>query len=123
MEKGMKCGLVFVFFTGILLSAGCGGGDVTLNALNPRGVIELPPVRGIQPRVDDLNGKTIGLIDNTKAGARNFLNAVQSLLEQRYPDAKFVAPAMPPGKPLFDKVDWYPEAVKEFDTFILATGD
>jgi hypothetical protein len=97
--------------------------DVTLTVLNPRGEIMPPKQAGIRPRVDDLNGKTIALIDNTKAGARNFLDAIQDLLKQKYPDAKFIAPPMPPGKPLFDKKDWYPEIVKQFDTFILATGD
>jgi len=97
--------------------------DVSLTVLNPRGEIMPPKQVGIRPRVDDLNGKTIALIDNTKAGARNFLDAIQDLLKQKYPNAKFVAPPMPPGKPLFDKKDWYPEVVKQFDTFILATGD
>lgn len=123
MKKAMNWLSITALFAAAFCYAGCSGTGATLNVLNPRGVIEHPPATGIQPRVDDLDGKVIGLIDNTKAGARNFLNAVQSLLQQRYPHATFVAPPMPEGKPLFDKVEWYPEVVKRFDTFILATGD
>ena len=123
MKKGIHWLLITALLAATLCYVGCSGTGGRLSVLNPRGVIELPPVTGIQPRVDDLDGKVIGLIDNTKAGARNFLNAVQSLLQKKYPNATFAAPPMPEGKPLFDKVDWYPEVVKEFDTFILATGD
>ncbi len=123
MKKEMRSRLITVLLAGAFICAGCSEGKVTLTVMNPRGVIEPPPVVGIQPRVDTLDGKVIGMIDNTKYGARNFLNAVQSLLSERYPSATFVAPPMTAGKPLFDKVDWYPEVVKEFDTFILAMGD
>ncbi len=122
----MKKGARWIWIISLLALLGCAqaiAAEVSLTVLNPRGEIMPPKQVGIRPRVDDLNGKTIALIDNTKAGARNFLDAIQDLLKQKYPNAKFVAPPMPPGKPLFDKKDWYPEVVKQFDTFILATGD
>jgi hypothetical protein len=122
MTKGMRF-ILTIALVAVLSCVHAIAAEVTLTVLNPRGEIIPPPQVGIRPRVGDLNGKTIGLIDNTKAGARNFLDAIQELLKQKYPNAKFVAPPMPPGKPLFDKKDWYPEVVKQFDTFILATGD
>ena len=97
--------------------------QVTLEVLNPRGEITPPPVMGIRPRVADLVGKKIALIDNTKAGARNFLDAVQELLKQKYPTAVFLAPPKPEGRVLQDTKDWYPEVVKQFDTFIFGVGD
>jgi hypothetical protein len=75
---------------------------VTLEVLNPRGEITPPAVTGIRPRIASLAGKKIALIDNTKAGARNFLNALQDLLEQRYPAAAFTAPPKPEGRILQD---------------------
>lgn len=122
MKNRMQC-ILKVALVAMLSCVNAIAAEVTLTVLNPRGEIMPPPQVGIRARVGDLNGKTIGLIDNTKAGARNFLDALQELLKQKYPNAKFVAPPMPPGKPLFDKKDWYPEVVKQFDTFILATGD
>ena len=95
--------------------------QVTLSVLNPRGEIPPPPLMGIQPRVTDLAGKRIALIDNGKAGARNFLDAVQQLLQQKYPGATFLKP----HKQILqqDARDWYPEIAKQFDAFIFATGD
>jgi hypothetical protein len=97
--------------------------QVTLKVLNPRGEIEPPPVAGIRPRLRDLSGKRIALIDNTKAGARNFLNVVEELLKQRYPTAIFLAPPKPEGRILQDTKEWYPQVISQFDTFIFGVGD
>ena len=63
------------------------GGAVTLEVLNPRGEIPPIPVTGITPRVKDLDGKKIGLVDNTKAGAEYFLDTVEELLKTKFPSA------------------------------------
>ncbi len=59
---------------------------VILEVLNPRGEIEPPPVSGISARVQELNGKKIGLYDNGKDGFAEFLNEIERLLKQRYPN-------------------------------------
>ena len=38
----------------------------------------------IAPRVDDLNGKVIGLLNNTKPNFDIFLNRIEELLYQRF---------------------------------------
>jgi len=58
---------------------------VILEVLNPRGEIEPPPVSGISPRVQKLEGKKIGLYDNGKAGFAEFLDEIEKLLQEKYP--------------------------------------
>ncbi len=43
----------------------------------------------LAPRFSDLNGKVIGLLDNTKDLVDTLLNEVQVLLRKDYPDAEF----------------------------------
>ena len=57
---------------------------VTLEVLNPRGEIEPPPVSGISARIQNLDGKKIGLYDNGKAGFAEFLDEIEKLLKERY---------------------------------------
>ncbi len=106
----------------VFLCAGPAMAQVSLEVLNPRGEVPPPPSLGLRPRVADLAGKKIALIDNGKPGAKNFLDAVQELLKQRYPTATIVSTRKKGGL-LSDAKDWYPEAVKEFDTFVFGVGD
>jgi hypothetical protein len=96
--------------------------QVTLEVLNPRGEVPALPALALRPRVSDLSGKKIALIDNGKPGARNLLDAVQEILKQRYPTATIIATRKKGGL-LSDAKEWYPEAVKEFDTFVFGVGD
>jgi len=57
---------------------------VILEVLNPRGEIEPPPVSGISARVQKLEGRTLGLYDNGKAGFAEFLDEIERLLRERY---------------------------------------
>ncbi len=96
---------------------------ITLELMNPMGVIEPPATLGISPRVGDLAGKRIALMHNNKPGASNLLDALQKLLSQRFPTASFVRgyetdPVMPPKNP-----DLYKKAAAQCDTFIFAMGD
>jgi len=96
---------------------------VTLEMMNPMGVIEPPTILGISQRVPDLTGKRIALMHNNKPGASNLLDALQKLLSKRYPTATFVrgyetGPVMPPKDP-----DMYKKAAAACDTFIFAMGD
>lgn len=59
---------------------------VSLELLNPRGEIEVPPVYTPSARVSDLAGKTIGLYSNGKPGMDNFYTAIEDLIKARYPD-------------------------------------
>jgi hypothetical protein len=52
--------------------------QVTLNILSPRGEIFAPPIKPISARLSSLEGKKIGILNNSKAGA----NALQPYLEE-----------------------------------------
>ncbi len=96
---------------------------VTLEAMNPMGVIEPPATLGISERVPDLAGKKIALMHNNKPGAYNLLNALEKLLSLKYPTASFVRgyetqPVQRPKDP-----ELYKKAAAECDTFIFAMGD
>jgi hypothetical protein len=96
---------------------------ITLELMNPMGVIEPPKTLGISQRVPDLAGKRIALMHNNKPGATNMLEALQKLLSKKYPTAKFIRgfetqPVMPPKDP-----DMYKKAAAACDTFIFAMGD
>jgi hypothetical protein len=62
--------------------------EVTFEALNPIGERELPTYQGISPRLDTLNGKTIGLFDNAKRECPFVLGKVEKLLQERFPAIK-----------------------------------
>ena len=101
---------------------GSGGGPITLEILNPRG--ETPPieVRRIVDRVKELDGKRIGLVDNTKAGAEYFLDATEELLKKRFPGATILRFRKSEGT-INPAPKMYSALAEKCDTFIYATGD
>ena len=95
---------------------------VVLEVLNPRGDIPAVQTTGLTPRIKDLNGKKIGLIDNGKVGAGYFLDAVQEELKKRLPGVTIVR-FKKPGSTTAAAPKFYPDVAKKVDTFIYATGD
>ena len=98
-------------------------GSITLQVLNPMGVIEPPPTLGLSPRVTDLAGKKIALMHNNKQGASNLYDALQELLQKKYPTATLVrgyqtGPTNPPQDP-----EMYKKAAAECQAFVFAMGD
>ncbi len=60
--------------------------EATFTALNPIGELEAEPeYQAINPRLDTLDGKTIGLFDNAKRTCPFVLGKVEKLLKERYP--------------------------------------
>ncbi|MBN2074034.1 MAG: hypothetical protein JW762_00650 [Dehalococcoidales bacterium] len=64
--------------------------DVQYEVLSPWAVVDPIPLRGSAPRVDSLDGKTIGLFKNFKRAAGPILEVVERELQAKYPTAKFV---------------------------------
>ena len=97
--------------------------EVTIDVLNPKGVIEKIEYLGLAPRLDSLEGKKIAFMHNNKIGSKNLYAVLEELLLQKYPTAKIVygyetAPINPPKDP-----EMYKKAAQECDAFVFATGD
>lgn len=60
-----------------------------LDVMNPRAEFEMS-YRRPAPRVSDLRGKTIALIDNKKTGARLFLDQIKAFLERDFPGIRLI---------------------------------
>ncbi|MFC1963969.1 hypothetical protein ACFLV1_01140 [Chloroflexota bacterium] len=94
---------------------------VTLEVLNPR--TEIEGLEQIRPRSElvDLNGKKIGLVDNTKPDTHTLLVYIAELLKDRFPDIK---------TKIWRKINYtgieeniYKEVAEQSDAVILGTGD
>jgi hypothetical protein len=58
--------------------------------LNPWAEADPVPLRGISPRLTELNGKTIGLfVANAKVASRPIITVVEQKLRERYPSLRF----------------------------------
>ena len=94
-------------------------GKVTLEVMNPRGKIEALPASSPNPRLDGLDGKTIGLYSNSKPGMDNFYTVFEELINKKYPTAKVITMR---GAFLIRNED--AEALaKQVDAFVYGVGD
>ncbi len=93
--------------------------EITLQVLNPRGEITLPPVSAPSRRIPDLKGKTIGLYWNEKPGGIHFWNGIEKLLKEKLPDITVLrySGAFDLGDELAGKM------AKETDAFLYGVGD
>jgi hypothetical protein len=64
---------------------------VTLKVLDPRGELFSTPASPINPRLKTLEGKKIGILNNTKPGADSFLPYLMQVLKESYPTIEFKA--------------------------------
>ncbi|MGA2463802.1 MAG: hypothetical protein ABSH06_05540 [Thermodesulfobacteriota bacterium] len=95
--------------------------------LSPGAEIDPISLRGISPRLPNLDGKRIGLYCNPKRAARPMLGAVERKLKERFPTLEFTYYAAS------DKLSWleveaekrviFQEWVKGVDGVITAVGD
>jgi hypothetical protein len=90
---------------------------ISLICLNPRAeIVEPEKTMGLTvPRVADLRGKRIGLVWCEKRGGENYFDAIQELLEKRFPTATILRMNWAAG---IEK-----KLLKEVDTFIYGVGD
>jgi hypothetical protein len=104
----------------LILAVGCiTSGDVTLEVLNPRGEIEVPPISAPSARIEDLTGKTIGLYWNEKPGGDHFWNGIEQLLNQKLPETTVLrySGAFDLGDELASRI------ARETDAFLYGVGD
>ena len=116
---------IMLFYASIFLAAcqqptgSAGVSEVTLQVLNPRGEITLPPISSPSARIADLKGKTIGLYWNEKPGGVHFWNGIEQLLKEKLPDVTILrySGAFDLGDELAAKI------AGETDAFLYGVGD
>jgi hypothetical protein len=123
VKVNLSLGGCWLLLAGLVLSGCATQKGVTLELLNPKGVIEPPKTLGLAPRVTDLAGKRIALIQNNKPGATNLYDALEELLKNKYPNVTIVrqyqtGPVNPPRDP-----ERYKKAAAESQAFVFAMGD
>jgi hypothetical protein len=93
--------------------------------LNPWPEVDSLPLRGISPRIADLNGKTIGLFTNHKVAASPILDKVEERLREKFPTLKFSRFHRQANVPIIETrdKDKFEEWLKGIDTVINAVGD
>lgn len=94
---------------------------VTLELLNPMGVIEPPKTLALTPRLSDLAGKKIALVPNIKPGAVQLFDVLEGLLKQKYPG---ITVLRYPARPLREeRAEEFQQVAKDCDAFVHAIGD
>ena len=122
------------YFLAALVSMVCWGffspvsAEVTLEVLNPLGEVVPPPTLGINPRVSDLNGKTVALMDNWKTGGVYLQDRFEELLKKKFPQIKILRTTKPQGREgggrlIYSAEPWYPAVAKAADAFIYTIAD
>jgi hypothetical protein len=99
--------------------------SIQYEALNPWAEVDPMPLRGITPRLDNLNGKKIGLYYNDKRAARPMLAVVEARLKQKYPALTFKSFLRGPNLAIYEMAekDQYDEWLKDVDAVIFSHGD
>jgi hypothetical protein len=123
MKNGLLRGKAWFLLAGLLLVGCQAKQEVTLDLLNPMGVIEPTATIGLSPRISDLNGKKIALMHNNKPGASNLFDVLEELLKEKYPGVTIArqyqtGPVQPPRDP-----EMYKKAAAECQAFVFAMGD
>ncbi len=99
-------------------------------ALGPWAEADPIPLRGLSPRIKDLNGKTIGLLANAKTAAQPILAVVEEKLRARYSGLKttrwvgsYSAVANNLGREQDEVSPNFREFVNGVDAVVAAVGD
>jgi ribosome biogenesis GTPase A len=118
---------VFLLLTAALIFGGCSANkstnkEVSLEVLNPMGVIEPEPTLALRPRLSDLAGKKIALVNNIKPGVPQLFDVLEELLKQKYPGVT-VLRGYKPGPMAQAQEEHFQQIAKECNAFIYAMGD
>ncbi len=98
----------------------------TYEVLSPWAEADPIPLKGLSPRLAELEGKKIGLLCNSKRASPLILNAVERIIKERYPSSRiswfngrtFSVSSLEAGRQQeFD--DW----IKGLDAVVAAVGD
>lgn len=95
---------------------------VTLELLNPRGVIDPEPYLALRPRLSDYSGKKIALVHNIKPGVPQLFDILEEMLKQKYPGVT-IQRGFNPGIQAQAQEEHFQEIAKGCDAFVYAMGD
>jgi hypothetical protein len=101
-------------------------GHGSFEVLSPWAEADPIPLFGISPRLENLEGKTIGLFVNFKRAAGLILKSVERELQQRYPSVKTSwYKATGANIPEVETVngDKFKQWVSGLDALVLSVGD
>ena len=102
--------------------AGPASEKVTLELLNPMGVIEPEPYLALRSRLSDYSGKKIALVHNIKPGVPQLFDILEELLKQKYPGVT-IQRGFNPGIQAQAQEEHFQEIAKGCDAFVYAMGD
>ena len=98
--------------------------DQYYEVLNPWAEVDPIPLKGISPRLTNLNGKRIGLFVNGKRASRPIMKVVERRLKERFPTAEFSYSAPSGNREIAGDPDAkLTEWVKGVDAVVAAVGD
>jgi hypothetical protein len=128
MNKTLRIFLMAIFSMVFCSLFSAISAEVTLEVLNPLGEVIPPPTLGINPRVPDLNGKTVALMDNWKTGGVYLQDRFEELLKKKFPAIKILRTTKPQGRQgggrlIYSAEPWYPAVAKAADAFIYTIAD
>ncbi len=96
---------------------------VTLKVLSPRAEVESVPQSSASPRLANLAGKKIGILQNTKGGAEMLVPYLQKALKARVPDIELRKWIVPHQQPEEEKVQVLKEIADYSDGVVALIGD
>jgi hypothetical protein len=81
---------LIIFLLASFLAGSASAQDAKITVFNPRGI--LPPIKRIPmaPRVSNLDGKTIYVVDTRYPRTREFMEELVKLLKERYPKTNWI---------------------------------
>ncbi len=89
-DPGLRILLGIVILAALHFSGPARAADpVTLEILDPRAETYTPPVTPISPRLGSLDGKKVGILNNTKPGADSFIPYLQKAIQEKFPKVEF----------------------------------
>ncbi len=109
-------------FWGGRSKAGPANEKVTLELLNPMGVIEPEQNLALRPRLSDYSGKKIALVHNIKPGVPQLFDILEELLKSKYPGVT-IQRGFNPGIQAQAQEEHFAEIAKGCDAFVYAMGD
>ncbi|MBI2909694.1 MAG: hypothetical protein HYX92_18800 [Chloroflexi bacterium] len=82
-----------------------------------------PQLHSLAPRPGDLNGKVIGILDNTKANAAEVLDEIQAKLMERFSFAEVIRKSQPPHRVEGTMTSLLAELADRCDVVVTGVGD